>query len=112
VTLARHLHKRLTYPKRLRRLSIKFQNNCTFEDIDKPRRRMQVPSSGRAWRNVGHPHLHLLATHLGQIRLEQVRAFDWLLLSTSKLTAEDADGNPSNQRQRSRESSVVVVLTP
>ena len=108
MTLARHLYKRLTDPKRLRHLSIKFKYNCTFEDIDKPRRRVKVRSSGRAWRNVGHPNLHLLPLHLGQICLEQVRAFDWLLLSTSNLTREDADGDRSNQRPCGRERFIVV----
>jgi hypothetical protein len=52
VTFARHLHERLTCCECLRRLPVKLQNNFTFEDINKPRCRMEVRSGRRTRRDV------------------------------------------------------------
>jgi hypothetical protein len=81
VTFSRHLHERLTCSKDLWRLSVKFQNNRALDDIDKPRRRMEVRTGRRTRRQLAHPHLPLLSFHVGQVRLQQLRTPDWLLLS-------------------------------
>src|SRR5436190_10647565 len=98
VTLARHLHECLTHSKHLLCLPINFQDDRAFEDIDEPWSWMEVRSGCRTWRNFGYPDLHLLALDIGQVRLEQVRALDWLL-STGNLAAEDVRGGHNDQCQ-------------
>jgi len=71
---------------------------------------MKVRPGRRAWWNVRHPNLHLLAIEVAQGRLEQVRTLYrlLLLLRTHDLAAQDAYCDRCNQRRGSPDNRALM----
>jgi hypothetical protein len=68
---------------------------------------MKVRPGRRAWRNVRHPNVHLLALYVTQIRLEQVRALYRLLLGTRYLATENAYNDRDDQCRDSPDNTPI-----
>jgi hypothetical protein len=75
---------RAQQPTRMPRIGVAFQ------DVNEPRRRMKVPTGRRARRDISDPNLHLIVLDLCQVRFEQVRSLDGLLLRACRLTTNQA----------------------
>jgi hypothetical protein len=51
---------------------------------------MKVPTGRRARRDISDPNVHLIVFDLCQVRFEQVRSLDGLLLCACRLTTNQA----------------------